>query len=82
MCYHMTQNVGTGLNIVIIKVVTLISLVSIMHLNSKAIQARSQKILMGGSFEGNVDLLFQPTNPGAVKELIWCMHIAHIHEGL
>ena len=46
------------------------------------IQAHSQKILLGVLFEGNVDLLFQPTSPGALKELIWCMHIAHIHEGL
>ena len=45
-------------------------------------QAHGQKILLGVLFEGNVDLLLQPTSPGAVKELIWCMHIAHIHEGL
>ena len=45
-------------------------------------QARSQKILLGVLLEGNVDFLFQPTSPAAVKELIWCMHIAHIHEGL
>ena len=36
----------------------------------------------GGSFEWNVDRLFQPTSPGALKEVIWYMRIANIHEGL
>ena len=48
------------------------------------IQARSQKILLGVLFKRNADLKFllQPTSLGAVKELIWCVHIAHIYEGL
>ena len=31
------------------------------------IQACSQNILLGVVFEGNVDILFQPTSPGAVR---------------
>ena len=45
-------------------------------------QARSQKILLGSAFEEKVDLLIVQYSPGAVAEFIWCMLIAHIHEGL
>ena len=47
-------------------------------------QARSQKILLGSAFEGKVDLLIVQYSPGAVAEfiIVWCMLIAHIHEGL
>ena len=48
------------------------------------IQARSQKILLGSAFEEKVDLLIVQYSPGAVAEfiIVWCMLIAHIHEGL
>ena len=47
-------------------------------------QARSQKILLGSAFEEKVDLLIVQYSPGAVAEfiIVWCMLIAHIHEGL
>ena len=47
-------------------------------------QARSQKILLGSAFEEKVDLLIVQYSPGAVAEfiIVWCMFIAHIHEGL
>ena len=47
-------------------------------------QACSQKILLGSAFEEKVDLLIVQYSPGAVAEfiIVWCMLIAHIHEGL
>ena len=47
-------------------------------------QARSQKILLGSAFEEKVDLLILQYSPGVVEEfiIVWCMLIAHIHEGL
>ena len=46
-------------------------------------QARSQKILLGSAFEEKVDLLIVQYSPEAVAEfiIVWCMLIAHIHEG-
>ena len=42
------------------------------------IQACSQKFLLKGSFEGNVDFfLLQPTSPESVEEVIWCVHSPH-----
>ena len=48
------------------------------------LQARSQKILLGSAFEEKVDLLILQYSPGAVAEfiIVWCILIAHIHEGL
>ena len=47
-------------------------------------QAHSQKILLGSAFEEKVDLLILQYSPGVVEEfiIVWCMLIAHIHEGL
>ena len=52
----------------------------IYYLSSQ--QARSQKVLLGNAFE--VDLLMLHPSSEAVKEfiIVWCMLIAHIHEGL
>ena len=43
-----------------------------------ALQARSQKILLGSAFEEKVDLLIVQYSPGAVAEfiIVWCMLIA------
>ena len=59
-------------------------IVSLLQCCIVAMQARSQKILLGSAFEEKVDLLIMQYSPGAVAEFItvWCMLIAHIHEGL
>ena len=48
-------------------------------------QALSQKIMLGGSFEGNVDLSYGAIQPTIVQELLmsiflWCVQ-AQIYEG-
>ena len=54
-----------------------------LHNSYLGLQARIQKILLGRVLLKEMwTFLFQPTSPGAVKELIWYVHIAHIHEGL
>ena len=57
-------------------------LLHVIKVKSMSDQAHSQKILSGVLFEGKWIFLLQPTIPEAVKELVLCVHIAHIHEGL
>ena len=68
---------------------TLSSNVILVHYNHPdicTVQAHSQKILLGDSFEGNMDLfptaaIWPTTVQGAVDELIfYAVYIAHIHK--
>ena len=53
-----------------------------IDMQNECTQARSQEILLGVLLKEIWNFLLQSTSPGAVKKLIWCVHIAHIHAGL